>query len=263
MDIVFLGTGGGRINLVKQIRATGGFRIESASADIHVDPGPGALVHSVRNRLDPLKLDCVIVTHNHTDHVTDAQVLIEGMTGYTLKKRGIVIASSRVLEDNGISPWHQTKPKTVHKAVFGETRMFETDKGKFEIEIIKVEHEDEPTFGFKLHMDDIVLGYISDTDFNERLGKEFSGCDCLVVSCIKPEPDRYTGHLSTGDAIRILKEAKPKQAVITHLGLKMLRAGPAKEAKRIEDATGVKTVAARDFMRLKIEKDTQGHLGQQ
>ncbi len=109
MEIIFLGTGGGRINLIKQVRGTGGFRVESRSANIHVDPGPGALIHSIKNRLDPLSLDCVIVTHNHVDHVTDAMALIEGMTHYGLKKRGIIIGSRHTIlgdesGDKGIPP---------------------------------------------------------------------------------------------------------------------------------------------------------------
>ena len=72
MEIVFLGTGGGRINLIKQARATGGFRINSANTSIHVDPGPGALITSVKYREDPLKLNAVIVTHAHVDHSNDS-----------------------------------------------------------------------------------------------------------------------------------------------------------------------------------------------
>ena len=84
MEIVFLGTGGGRFVLVKQLRWTGGFRINSPSANIHVDPGPGALTHSHSLKQDPLKLDAIIVTHYHIDHCSDAAVLIEGMTDYAI-----------------------------------------------------------------------------------------------------------------------------------------------------------------------------------
>ncbi len=249
MEIVFLGTGGGRINLVKQVRATGGIRVNSASANIHIDPGPGALVHSVRNKQDPLALDCIIVTHNHTDHVSDAQVLVEGMTGYCLKKRGIFIGTSNVFDENSVSKWHQEKIETIYKAEYGEKRRFKA-RGEFSIEIIRLDHEAEPNFGFKLEMDGVVLGYVSDTDYSKRLGTDFAGCDCLIISCIKPEADRYGGHLSSNDVIEVLKRAKPKQAIITHLGMKMMRIGAAKEAQRIEDATGVKTIAAKDWMRI-------------
>jgi phosphoribosyl 1,2-cyclic phosphodiesterase len=252
MEIVFLGTGGGRINLIKQIRATGGIRINSKSANIHIDPGPGALIHSIKNKQDPLKLDCIIVTHNHTDHVSDAQVLSEAMTGYCLKKKGVLIASENVFSEKGISDWHISRIGEAYHARFGERKKFQTPKGSFEIEIIQMKHEDPSTFGFKLFIDGKVIGHISDTEYLEGMGEAFSGCDCLIINVIKPEKDKYAGHLTCDQEIDVLKKAMPRQAVITHLGMKMLRIGPQKEAQRIEKASGVKTSAAKDGWKLGV-----------
>jgi ribonuclease BN (tRNA processing enzyme) len=257
MEIVFLGTGGGRINLIKQLRGTGGFRINSPSASIHVDPGPGALVHSVKNRQDPLSLDCVVVTHNHVDHMSDAMALIEGMSSYGLKKKGIIIGSRNTILGNesggkGISAYHQSKAAVVHVAEWDTRKRFETDRGWFEMEFVRVKHEEPSAFGFKLFIEGKVIGHITDTEAIESLGRDFQGCDLLIVNCMKPEVDRYSGHLTSGEAIKVLREARPKTCIITHLGMKMLRLGPAKEAERIERESGVKTVAARDGMRVTV-----------
>jgi ribonuclease BN (tRNA processing enzyme) len=257
MEIVFLGTGGGRVNLIKQIRATAGFRINSPSANIHVDPGPGALLHSLKNRQDPLSLDAMIVTHDHTDHIGDARVLIEAMSGYALKKKGILIGSRTVIHgreggDRGIGLWHQQQTAVVYAAEPGERKTFQTGKGEFELETYRMKHDDPSTFGFKMWLDGKVIGYVSDTELIEGLGGSFSGCDALIVNCIKPEGDRYDGHLKTADVTDIVKAAKPKLCVITHFGLKMLRAGPTTEAKRIEEATNVKTIAVKDGYKLLI-----------
>lgn len=254
MEIVFLGTGGGRINLIKQIRGTGGFRIDSSSANIHVDPGPGALLSSLGYKEEPLDLDAVIVTHNHVDHFSDAMVIIEGMTNYGLKKRGIVIGSKAAMEgqDRAVHGYHQSKVDFAYAAVPGEKKTFNTEKGSFEIEIIAMKHEEGTAFGFKLSMDGKVVGHITDTEPAEHLGKAFSGCDALIVNCMKPEADKYHGHLTTNDVIAVLKEARPATCVITHMGLKMMKAGPAKEAEKIEKESGVKTVAAKDGLRFKV-----------
>jgi len=258
MEIVFLGTGGGRINLIKQIRATAGFRINSPVGNFHVDPGPGALLHSLRLKEDPLTLDGIIATHNHIDHVSDAMVLVEAMTGYGLKKRGIFIGSRLVVEgdekgaDQGIHSYHRSKVEHLYSAVWGEKKMFDAGKGPFSIEIFPMKHDEPSAFGFKMVIEGKVLGYISDTEYSENLGKDFSGCDLLIVNCIKPEGDKYVGHLKTADVIEVLKIARPEKCVITHLGLKMLRLGPGKEALKIQQMSGVETIAARDGMRIKV-----------
>ncbi|MBU0591152.1 MBL fold metallo-hydrolase [Candidatus Micrarchaeota archaeon] len=248
MEIVFLGTGGGRINLLKQIRGTGGFRINSTSANIHIDPGPGALVHSVKLRQSLLDIDAVIVTHGHLDHYSDAMVLIEGMSAYGLKKRGIFICNKNSIDY--VSPWHKSKIGELYLVVNGEKKTFKTEKGSFEIETMAMKHDEESAFGFKLFMDEKVIGHITDTEYFDGLEKGFEGCDLLIVNCIKPEPDKYKGHLETADVIKILKKAKPKKCVITHMGIKMLRAGPLKQAERIKNETGIETVAAKDGMRI-------------
>jgi phosphoribosyl 1,2-cyclic phosphodiesterase len=56
--------------------------------------------------------------------------------------------------------------------------------------------------------------------------------------------------MTTNDAIKIVKEARPEQAVLTHFGMQMIFKGPASEAKLIEEETGVPTVAASDGMRI-------------
>ncbi|MFZ5501619.1 MAG: MBL fold metallo-hydrolase, partial [Candidatus Micrarchaeota archaeon] len=233
------------------------FRILSRSADIHVDPGPGALVHSVRNRLNPLHLDAIIVTHNHVDHMTDAMAMVEGMTQYGLKKRGIIIGSRHTMEgdesgDRGVSAYHQSKVERAVVAQWGKKESFKTRSGSFTLEPVEVKHEEPTAFGFKLAMDGKTLGYTSDTEYLDSLGKDFSDCDLLIVNCIKPKADKYTGHLTSDEVIDVLKTAKPKMAAITHMGIKMLRLGPGEEARRISEESGVKTIAAKDSLRLAV-----------
>jgi len=254
-EIVFIGTGGGRINLLKQFRGTGGFRINSESANIHVDPGPGALTNSVRLKQDPLKLDVLIVTHSHIDHFNDAGVIVEAITRYALKKRGILIASKDALEgnklgDRAISRYHQGKIEKIYKIKYGERKKFRTKKGQFEIEIIKTKHDAPDAFGFRLFIDGKVIGYTGDTEYSEELGGKFRGCDYLIANCLKPAEDKFRGHMTSSDVAMLLKKAKPKVAVITHIGMNVMRAGPKNEAKMIAEKSRVKTIAAYDGMKL-------------
>lgn len=69
--------------------------------------------------------------------------------------------------------------------------------------------------------------------------------------------------MSTDDAVRIVDEVRPELAIMTHLGMSMLREGPEKEAKLIQGKTGVSTVAAVDGMTALFGTSIRIHAGKQ
>lgn len=254
-EIVFIGTGGGRINLIKQIRGTGGFRINSKSANIHVDPGPGALTGSIKFKQNPMKIDAIIVTHAHIDHCNDAGLMMEAMSRHMLDKRGLLIVSKYAVDggekqDRSITLYHQSKIAEIYRAKTGDRKKFKTEKGEFEIEIMEAKHDIEDAFGFKLFIDGVVIGYTGDTEYFDELGKKYAGCDYLIANCLKPAADEYKGHMSSQDVALLMKNAKPKQGIITHMGMSVLRAGPKKEAAYISERSGVNVIAAYDGMKI-------------
>ena len=56
------------------------------------------------------------------------------------------------------------------------------------------------------------------------------------------------------DAAHIIKELKPKMAILTHFGMTMWQAKPWQVAERLSQETGVKVVAARDGMRFDLSQ---------
>lgn len=249
MKVTFLGTGGGRINLIKQIRATGGICI-SGQKNIHIDPGPGALVRMRDRDMDPLKTDILVVTHSHIDHISDAGVLIEGMSHYALRKKGTLIASEDALEGTTggqrISPFHLSKVEKTIKAKPGES--FEFEGGKFSFK--KAFHDDFPAFGFVLEMGGKKIGYTGDTEYFTEMPQEYAGCDLLIINVMKPFSDQYVGHLTAEDASKLIGRVQPKLAILTHMGLKMLRYPAEKRASEVEAETGVRVIAAQDGMEI-------------
>ncbi|MFB6216464.1 MAG: MBL fold metallo-hydrolase, partial [Candidatus Aenigmatarchaeota archaeon] len=79
MKLKFLGTGGGRYVTGEQRRRTAGIVVQTEETQIHIDPGPGALVYAHEELDEPLDTDAVIVSHAHLDHSNDAEAMIEVM----------------------------------------------------------------------------------------------------------------------------------------------------------------------------------------
>ena len=257
VQIVFLGTGGGRFAMITQRRRTAGIRIISEKANVHLDPGPGALVYSIKEGLDPQKLNGILVSHCHPDHYTDAEVLIEAMTRGMTRKRGVLAAPRSVLKGSEtcqrvISTYHQSMPE--------QTLILE--KGvEFQIQDLKIKstearHTEPDTVGFRFETTAFGdFAYTSDTEYFEGIGEYYRGVRLLLLCVMRPSGKPWKGHMTTDDAIKIVREAGPEQVIITHLGMQMIFQSPFKEAKKIQEKTSVPTLAAMDGMRVVLAEE--------
>jgi len=260
IEIIFVGTGGGRFAMVTQKRRTGGIRIlsEEHKANIHIDPGPGALVYSIEMGLNPQKINALLVSHSHLDHTNDAEVLIEAMSHGTLKRRGLLAAAHSVLHGNevceqSISGYHQKMPETVVDARPG-TRF--KIRG-IEAEVTKTVHSDPDAVGFRLETEFGDVAYMPDSEYFDDVREHYSGARILILSVLRPSGLPWRGHMTTDDAARIIEESQPEVAVITHFGMRMIFKGPAREANLIESRTGIPTTAATDGMHIILSEEVQ------
>src|SRR5581483_8142648 len=103
-QVVFVGSGGGRMTTAFQARATGGVWVLLDGVRVCVDPGPGALVHARARtlNLDPSALDAVVLTHKHLDHSGDVNAMIEAMTQGGTRRRGVVLAPRDAYDDDPV-----------------------------------------------------------------------------------------------------------------------------------------------------------------
>ena len=240
---------------ITQRRMTGGLRIDGIDGkNIHIDPGPGALVRTYQFGLSPLKLDAVMVSHSHTDHYTDAEILIEAMTKGMTRKKGTVVGSKSVIEGYKqwgpcISKYHLSKPDSLVLEANETAKL-----GKIKIKGTKTVHGDPTAVGFNLSVKNFSISYTADTEYFEDLHKYHKGADVLIASVIRPKNEKIRGHMSAYDFAELVGEVNPKLAIMTHLGMKMTVNDAKKEADAVGEQTGVNTLAAYDGMKINLDQ---------
>ena len=253
MKITFLGSGGGRFSAISQRRMTGGFRIDNVGGkNYHIDPGPGALVRTYQFGFDPRNLSGIFVSHAHTDHYNDAEILIEAMTRGMTRFNGTIFGSTSVLEGYDkwgpcISSYHQSKSKRI---VLKPGVVNEVDNIK--VKGTKTNHGDPAGTGFQIDYNGFKVSYTSDTGYFDELADYHEGADILIASVLRPGNKSINGHMCSRNFIDLINKVNPKVAVMTHLGLKMISNNPVVEAKKISKQTGVKTIAAFDGLSFNV-----------
>jgi phosphoribosyl 1,2-cyclic phosphodiesterase len=124
------------------------------------------------------------------------------------------------------------------------------------VSVTEARHTDPDAVGFRFETEEYGdFAYTSDTEYFEGIGKYYEGVRLLMLCVMRPAGKPWKGHMTTEDAVKIVEEARPEQAVLTHLGMQMIFQGPAKEAKIIEEKTGVATTAALDGMRISFSEN--------
>lgn len=253
MKITFLGSGGGRFSAISQRRMTGGFRIDNLGGkNYHIDPGPGALIRTYQFGFDPRNLSGVFVSHAHTDHYNDAEILIEAMTRGMTRRYGTIVGSESVI--NGYDKWgpcissyHQSNSDTVILKP-DEFQNFDN----ISVKGARTNHGDPTGSGFQIDYKGFKVSYTSDTGYFDGLAAEHESADILIASVLRPGNKSINGHMCTRNFIDLINEVEPKVAVMTHLGLKMISNNPVKEARKISKQTGVKTIAAFDGLSFNV-----------
>jgi len=246
--ITFLGTAGARFVVIHQFLASGGAWLNLGGTQILFDPGPGCLVQAAKRKLDPPKLDAIILSHRHLDHSGDINVMIEAMTDGGTKKRGTVFAPADALDqDPVILAYLRSYPQSIQVL---------TEGGSYRVNDVSIRtpvrhrHQVE-TYGFIFQTPRHAFSWITDTRCFEDLASHYEG-DLLVMNVVRLKPGAPLDHLSLPEAKSMIEELRPKTAILTHFGMTMWRARPWELAEKLTQETGIPVIAARDGMKFDL-----------
>ncbi len=248
--LIFLGTGGDSLVVGKQMRTSGGLIIQTDNNQFHIDPGPGSLTCARCYGVNPRNSMAIVATNNLVNNCNDINAAIDAMTHGGLDRKGVFIGNKSVIhgDDNNYPFLTRHHRKCVEKIITMEPgnrvginnieiKSFETREGIDNNGII-----------LRFLTPYFSLGYISNTAYYNGLIEKFKGVDLLIMKVVSPKDFKEEGSLSSEDAMKIISNVKPKLAILTGFGVKMVQGDPLEEARAIQRATGVQTIAAKDGM---------------
>jgi ribonuclease BN (tRNA processing enzyme) len=248
--ITFLGTAGARFVVTSQLLASGGLWLSLGGTEVLVDPGPGCIVQATKRKLKAEKLSAIIVSHRHLDHSADANIMIEAMTRGGFKRHGWLFAPADAL---GTEPviFSYLKDFLDGIEVLQEGKSYSIGNISFDTPIRHI-HPVE-TYGLRFKTGEHIFSYIADSRYFDGIWQNYGG-ELLIINVVFLEPGRPIDHLSVPDAERIIRELKPRVAILTHFGMTMWRAKPWEIAQKLSEETGIRVIAARDGMKFDLSQ---------
>jgi phosphoribosyl 1,2-cyclic phosphodiesterase len=231
--------------VAKQLAASGGIYVDDGKARIALDPGPGAIVQYAKRKVDLTKLDAIVVSHRHLDHSGDVNVMVEAMTEGGFAHRGKLFCPSDALDDDPVVLQYlrrfpqevvRLQPETTYNV--NGLEFSTSPRHKHQVE----------TYGFRFGDR---LGWITDSAYYDGIAAQHRA-DVMIIHVVLMQCRAELPHLCLDDAERIIRDAKPKLAIITHFGMTVWRAHPWELAADLTQRTGIEVKAARDGMSIEV-----------
>ncbi len=272
ISVRFLGTGGARFVVAKQIRASGGmwFRFGPDGPDdpgpvtqIHVDPGPGALVRALSAvpPCEPTQLDAIALSHKHLDHSCDVNAMIEAMTTGGYRRRGAILAPHDAFAGEAVIlpyaaafvPRHEVLGERAGPLEINDVTLRGTVRHRHGVE----------TYGMHFRYRGTTVSYLPCSRYFEGLAEDYAAHrpDVLIVNVLQYEAAGNVDHLDFAQARRIFEIVRPRVGVMTHFGTKMLERRPDRLAARLEDELGMRAFAAVDGWTLDVSTEVAAARG--
>ena len=240
-----MGTAGARFMVAKQVAASGGLFLEDGNTRISLDPGPGAVVQYAKREIDLTTIDAIVISHRHLDHVGDLNVMVEAMTEGGFSHRGMLLCPSDALdEDPVVLKYLRRFPREIIRLT-PETS-YSVNGLTFTTSARHV-HQVE-TYGFRFGDR---LGWVTDSAYYDGIAQQHKA-DVMVIHTVLLHCHAGLPHLCVADVERIIRDAKPRLALLTHYGMTVWRANPQEIAADMTQRLGIEVQAARDGMSIDL-----------
>jgi len=189
--------------------------IEDNEHSLVIDSGPDFRFQMLRQKVK--KLDAIILTHEHRDHIAGLDDV--RAFNYIQQKPMDVYAEKRVheaIKTEFLYAFEKDKYPGVPKI-----NMHLVDNDLFQINglsilPIRVMHYKLPVFGYRIGN----MAYITDASYiSPEEKKKLEGLKFLIINALRKEA--HPTHFNLAKALELIKELVPENAFLTHLSHQM------------------------------------------
>lgn len=195
----------------KDKRLRSSILIELEKLTIVIDTGPDFRQQMLSE--DVQKLDAVIYTHEHKDHIAG----LDDVRAFNFKqKKDMPIYAEKIVQDSLKREFFYAFEEKKYPGT-PSLKLNLIDNTPFNIEEQKIipirgMHYKLPVLGFRINN----FCYITDMNEIKPLELEkIKGCEILVINGLRKE--KHMSHFNIEEAINIIKEVNVKKAYITHI----------------------------------------------